>query len=130
MHPFHIAAREIRGVFRAVTPTHEHLRDRLLVALWTTLAVDVVATVAIYFVEHNAKGSAIKSIGSSLFWVSAQLLTISSQMPNPLTTAGRIIDIGLELWAMVVVTSMAGMFASFFHRRSVERAGPPQASSD
>jgi hypothetical protein len=35
-------------------------------------------------------------------------------MRNPVTTGGRIIDILLEIWAIVVVTGSAGSFASFF----------------
>ncbi|MDX6447595.1 MAG: hypothetical protein QOD08_58, partial [Gaiellaceae bacterium] len=30
------------------------------------------------------------------------------------TTGGRIVDVFLELWALVVVTGVAGAFAAFF----------------
>jgi hypothetical protein len=43
-----------------------------------------------------------------------QLLTVSSQIKNPLTTPGRLVDIGLEVWSIFVVTAVAGSFASFF----------------
>ena len=43
-----------------------------------------------------------------------QLLTVSSQIKNPLTTAGKIVDVGLEVWAIFVVTAVAGSFATFF----------------
>jgi hypothetical protein len=43
-----------------------------------------------------------------------QLLTVSSQLPNPLSAAGRVVDIGLELWAVIVVAGSAGALASFF----------------
>jgi hypothetical protein len=120
------ALQEIRNVARAATPTHEHLRNRLVAVFVITLVVDAVATVAIFYLERHAKGTEIKTIGSSLFWVSAQLTTVSSQLPNPLTPAARAIDIFLELYAITVVASVAGMFGSFFHRRSVERAGHPE----
>ena len=45
---------------------------------------------------------------------SVQLLTMSSQIKNPLTSAGRMVDIGLEIWALFVVTAVAGSFATFF----------------
>jgi hypothetical protein len=35
-------------------------------------------------------------------------------MKNPLTTGGRIVDVGLECWALFVLTAVAGSFASFF----------------
>lgn len=43
----------------------------------------------------------------------ALLLTVSSQLKNPLTSAGRVVDVALELWAVVVAGS-AGASASFF----------------
>jgi hypothetical protein len=43
-----------------------------------------------------------------------QLLTISSSITNPVTTAGKVIDVALEMWAIFVVTAIAGSFASFF----------------
>jgi hypothetical protein len=42
-----------------------------------------------------------------------QLLTVSSAISNPLTTFGKVVDIGLEMWAILVVTAVAGSFASF-----------------
>jgi hypothetical protein len=42
-----------------------------------------------------------------------QLLTVSSQISNPLTGWGRIIDVVLELWAVLVVAGSAGAFAAF-----------------
>jgi hypothetical protein len=42
------------------------------------------------------------------------LLTVSSQIKNPLTWGGKIVDIGLEIWAIFVVTVIAGSFATFF----------------
>jgi hypothetical protein len=43
-----------------------------------------------------------------------QLLTVSSQIKNPLTASGRIVDVFLEIWALFVVTAIAGSFAAFF----------------
>ncbi len=108
---------------RGSTATHEHLRDRLVVALLVTLIVDVVATYLAYRFERHGPKTDIHSLGSSLFWVSAQLTTVSSQMTNPVTTAGRVLDIGLEIYAIVVVMALAGAFGSFFQRRSIERSG-------
>ncbi len=43
-----------------------------------------------------------------------QLLTVSSQIKNPLTTGGRIVDVFLEVWVVLVVAGSAGAIASFF----------------
>jgi hypothetical protein len=114
--------REIRDVLRARTPTHLHLRDRLIFVTGATIAVDILASVLILLFERNAHGSAIQNIGDSIFWTTTQLLTVSSQMPNPISTPARIIDVLLEAYAISVVAVLAGSFGAFFHRRGVERA--------
>jgi hypothetical protein len=79
-----------------------------------------------YVLEHDERGSGFTTIGGALFWVSAQLTTVSSQMPNPVTTGGRILDIVLEVWAISVVATLAASLAAFFRARHVE-AGPGAA---
>jgi hypothetical protein len=119
---------EIRAILMAETPTHRHLRERLTGALFVTLLVDAVATVAAYYFERHGPKTDIHSIGTALFWVSTQLTTVSSQMTNPVTTAGRILDVLLEIYAITVVVALAGSFGAFFHRRSTERRGQASGS--
>jgi len=85
-----------------------------------TLALDAVATVLMYLFEHDARGSGFDDLGGALFWVSAQLTTVSSQMPNPVTTAGRVLDIVIEGWAISVVATLAASLTAFFHARHTE----------
>jgi hypothetical protein len=33
---------------------------------------------------------------------------------SPLTAAGRVVDVFLEIWALFVATAVAGSFAAFF----------------
>jgi hypothetical protein len=108
-------------VATAATPTHLHLRERLTVIALATVGVDVFASVAVYFLERHAPRTEIANIGDSLFWTTTQLLTVSSQLPNPISTGGRILDVFLQLWAISVVAALAGSFGAFFHRRGVER---------
>jgi hypothetical protein len=121
MRPLATAGREIAAVLRGETTTHRHLRDRLVAMFALSIVVDVVCGVLAWLFERNAQGTDIKSLGSGLFFSSTQLLTVSSQMSNPLTTAGRILDIGMEAYAITVVAALAGSFGAFFHRRSGER---------
>jgi hypothetical protein len=93
---------------------HRRLVARILIALGLTLLVDSVGTVAILAFEHGVKGGDIHSLGDALFFSTVQLLTVSSQIRNPLTAGGRIVDVGLEIWALFVVTAIAGSFAAFF----------------
>jgi ion channel len=93
---------------------HRRLVDRLTFVITATLVVDLLATVGIYFLERHASGTEVKSFGDALFFTTVQLLTVSSQLKNPLTTWGRVVDVGLELWAVVVVAGSAGAIAAFF----------------
>lgn len=124
MYPLAVLRRlaaETASVAGARTTTHRHLRDRIATAVLATLLVDVVAAIAVLHAERAAQGSDIHTYGQALFWTTTQLLTVSSSVVNPLTTLGRAIDVGLELWAITVVTTMAGAFGAFFHARSAER---------
>ena len=90
------------------------LRRRILEALALVAIVDAVGTVLMWIFERDVIGSAIDNLWDAFFFTTVQLLTVSSQMPNPVTTAGRIVDIMLELTALFLVTAIAGVFASFF----------------
>jgi hypothetical protein len=115
---------ELAMVLRGDSRTHRFLRSRLAFLLLSTLTLDVIATVLMYLLEHDARGTGFHTIGGALFWVSAQLTTVSSQMPNPVTPAGRVLDVFLELWAISVVATAAASIAAFFHARHLELTAP------
>ena len=95
---------------------HQRLLARLFLVVAATAVVDVVGTVLIYLLERHAHGSAVTSFGDALFFTTVQLLTVSSQLPNPVTGWGRVVDVGLELWAVLVVAGSAGAIAAFFQK--------------
>jgi hypothetical protein len=114
---------------RARTSTHEHLRSRLVSLLVASLAVDAVASVLIFLFERHAHGTQIATLGDAVFWTTTQLLTVSSQLPNPISTPARVLDVFLQAYAISVVAMLAGSFGAFFHRRSLERDPPDGAAS-
>ena len=93
---------------------HRRLAARLALVVIATLIVDIVGTVVMFLAERHAKGTQISTVGQAAFFVSAQLLTVSSSMTNPLTPIGRIVDLVLEVWAVLVVAGSAGAIASFY----------------
>jgi len=113
-------ASEVRMLVRGESHTHRFLRARLTFLAGATLLLDAVATVVMYLLEHDHRDSGFDDPGGALFWVSAQLTTVSSQMPNPVTTPGRMLDIVLEVWAITVAATLAGSLAAFFRARHVE----------
>jgi ABC-type uncharacterized transport system permease subunit len=99
---------------RTWSERHRRLLARLVIALTLTLIVDLSSAVVVWLVERGAKGTDIHTYGDALFFATVQVLTVSSSLKNPLTTAGRVIDVSLELWAVFVITAVGGSFASFF----------------
>ena len=124
-------AREDMGrVFTGKSPTHSDLRDRVLAIVTLTVIFDLIASLLIWMFERHQPGTDIRTFGDALFWVTSQLLTVSSSLRNPVGTGARILDVLLEIWAISVVAALAGSFAAFFHRRSRERHGPAQKQAD
>jgi hypothetical protein len=123
--PVRAGSQEVLKVARGVTPTHDHLRSRLIFIVVATVILAAVASVLVFFFERHVDGTGITTFGDSLFWTSTQLLTVSSQLPNPLSTPARVLDIFLQAYAISIVAMLAGSFGAFFHRRSIER-DPPQ----
>ncbi|MEP6910937.1 MAG: hypothetical protein ABI896_10970 [Actinomycetota bacterium] len=93
---------------------HQRLVARLGLVLAGTAVVDALGTVAVYFTERHAHGTQITSLGDALFFTTVQLLTVSSQIQNPFTIWGRVADVLLEIWAVLVVAGSAGAIATFF----------------
>jgi ABC-type phosphate/phosphonate transport system permease subunit len=115
------ATRELRAVLRGTTRTHERLRARIAFVTVVSLVLALVcAGLALWF-ENGAPQSEISNYGDALFWTSTQLLTVSSQLHNPVTTAGRVLDVLMEAYAISVVATLAGSFGAFFHARGRER---------
>lgn len=121
--------RDIWDVIRAATPTHSHLRGRLVSAMVVTLIVDLAGSAAIFALERHAPSGAIATFWDALYWTTSQLTTISSTLPNPVTAWGEVVSIGIDIYAITVVSTLAGMFSAFFYRRGEER-DPRNARSE
>jgi hypothetical protein len=116
----HRTAREVRGVLRAETPTHGHLRDRLVGVGTVTVVLDLVCAALALLFEHGAKGTQVANFGDALFWTSTQMLTVSSSLANPLTVGGKVLDVAMEAYAVTIVATLAGSMGSFMIRRARE----------
>ena len=114
------AAREFRDVLRAATATHRRLRDHLVTIALTTVGVDLLCAIAAFLLERHSQQTEVKTLGSAVFWTTTQLLTVSSQLKNPISAGGRILDIFMEIWAITVVAALAGAFGSFLQKRGQE----------
>ena len=93
---------------------HRRLLARIVIAITLSIAVDLVGAAAMWGFERGASGTQIHGFGDAVFFASVQILTVSSSVKNPVTHAGQVVDVALEVWAIFVVTAVAGSFASFF----------------
>jgi hypothetical protein len=114
------AAAEVRRVARGSTPTHGALRDRLVAIAVFTVGLDLICAALALLFEAHAGNTQINSYWSALFWTSTQLLTVSSQVQNPFSLGGRILDVGMEAYAITIVATLAGSIGSFLIKRARE----------
>jgi voltage-gated potassium channel len=110
VHPIFKEAQMVAGW----SERHKQVVGRVGLVFVATLVVDAFGTIAMYFFERHAAGTEIHTLGEALFFTTVQILTVSSQLKNPVTTAGRFVDVALEIWAVLVVAGSAGAIASFF----------------
>jgi ABC-type phosphate/phosphonate transport system permease subunit len=115
------AVREIGRVVRGATETHNRLRERIVALIGFTILVALVTAVIAWLLERHARGTEIHNFGDALFWTSTQLLTVSSSLKNPVTSGGKVLDVVMEIYAITVVSTLAGAFAAFLHSRGRER---------
>jgi ABC-type phosphate/phosphonate transport system permease subunit len=114
------AAREFRDVLRGATPTHRRLRDHLVTITVVTVGVDIFCAIVAFLLERQSAQTEIKTFGSAAFWTTTQLLTVSSQIKNPISFGGRILDVLMEIYAITVIATLAGAFGSFLQKRGEE----------
>ena len=113
-------AAEVREVLRAGTPTHSRLRDRLVAIAVATAGFDIMCAVLALLFEHGQQQTQIKSFGSALFWTTTQMLTVSSNIQNPISFPGRVLDVVMEIYAITVIGSLAGALGAFLVKRGEE----------
>jgi hypothetical protein len=108
-----VLAEELRRLF-TWEERHRRLFARLIIAFSLTVVVDIVGALLVWNWESGIKGSDVHGFPDALFFATVQVLTVSSAFKNPLTGAGKVVDVALELWAIGVVTAVAGSFSTFF----------------
>jgi hypothetical protein len=115
-----VALREAYNVARASTPTHRRLRDQLTAIALVTVGLDLICAVLGFLLERHGAQTEVKTFGSALFWTSTQLLTVSSSIKDPVSAGGRVLDVFMEIWAIMVIGTLAGAFGSFIQKRGEE----------
>jgi hypothetical protein len=104
-----------------MTVARGRFRSRIAKLAVASLVLDLVVAGAVLASEHGAP-HAFATYLDALFWTTTQLLTVSSQLPNPDRAITKVLDVILEAWAIIVVASLAATFADLLHHRTRHRA--------
>jgi hypothetical protein len=96
-------------------------RSRIAVLAGASIVLDLVAAGLAKWFEDDAPHR-FSTYLDALFWTTTQLLTVSSQLPNPEGTPTKVLDVILEAWAIIVVASLAVTFSDLLHHRTRHRA--------
>jgi voltage-gated potassium channel len=108
------AIREELARLLVVEERHRRLASRIALVMLATTVVDLLGAVAMDILEAGAAGSQIHTFGQALFFASVQVVTVSSSLSNPVTPAGRVVDVLLEIWGVLALTGIGGAVATFF----------------
>jgi hypothetical protein len=113
--------RELRMVVRGESHSHRILRSRIAAIVTMTFVVDLVGTTAAWLLERGDAHTGFTTWPGALFRTTTQLTTVSSQLPNPVTPGGKVLDVGLQLWGISFTVTLAASVFTFFLRRHHER---------
>jgi hypothetical protein len=91
-----------------------------VVIIVATVGVDLLFAIAAFLLERHSQQTEIKTFGSAVFWTTTQLLTVSSQIKNPISVGGRVLDVFMEIYAITVIAALAGALGSFLQKRGQE----------
>ena len=81
-----VVIREELTRLATVEERHRRLFARLLLAFVTSVVIFAAGTVLIWLLESGHRGGDIHGFGDAAFFTGVQLLTVSSQIKNPLTS--------------------------------------------
>jgi hypothetical protein len=104
-----------------MTVARRRFRSRVATLAGASVALDLV-TAGLAKLSEDGAPHAFATYLDALFWTTTQLLTVSSQLPNPEHAATKVLDVVLEAWAIIVVASLAATFSDLLHHRTRHRA--------
>jgi hypothetical protein len=118
--PHHHIQRTGRGLFEVIraseedSPAHAHFRGRIAAIIWVTALIDVLATVAVYLVEHGDQHTQMPRLFDAWLFTTSQLLT-GGAVDSAVTHGGKVLTVLFDVYALTAVAALAGSFGQFFH---------------
>ena len=109
------------NILRAKTRAHRHLRNRLLALFVVTVVMTLLFALGMFLIERNARGADIHSYATAVYWSTAQLLTYGSSLSDPVTHAGRILEITMDVYGLVVIGTLTASIGAYFIGRAEQQ---------
>ena len=71
-----------------------------------------------YFLDRNARRADIHSYATAVYWSTAQLPTYGSSLSDPVTHGGRILEIVMDVYGLVVIGTLVASIRAYFIGRA------------
>jgi len=113
--------RELRMIVQGESHSHRILRNRIAILVAMTFVIDLAGTTLAWLLERHDPHTGFTTWAGALFWTTTQLTTVASQLPNPVTPGGKVLDVGLQVWGISFTVTLAASVFTFFLRRHHER---------
>ena len=94
------------------------VKDELTVYCGLTVALLYLASVGIYYCEHDAQPEAFRSVFHAMWWAVCTLTTVGYGDVYPVTIAGRLFTFIILVLGLSVVAIPSGLIASALVKRS------------
>ncbi len=94
------------------------IRDELVVYFGLTVALLYLASVGIYYCEHDAQPEAFRSVFHAMWWAVCTLTTVGYGDIYPVTAAGKLFTFVILVLGLSVVAVPSGLIASAMVKQS------------
>lgn len=124
------ALRLVTVVLNLTRRTTDWARGRLAVYVSaTTVLLVVVAALAVLDAERGAPDASITSFGDALWWAAVTITTVGYGDLFPVTTAGRLVALGLMVGGIGLIGFVTGSLATWIVERVADRDRPQPATA-
>ena len=89
-----------------------YAREEIIIFFVATIIILYLASVGIYYFEHDAQPEAFRSIFDSMWWAVATLTTVGYGDVYPVTVGGKIFTFVILMCGLGVVAVPAGLISA------------------
>ena len=103
------------------------IKDELAVYFGLTVILIYLASVGIYYCEHDAQPDAFRSVFHSMWWAVSTLTTVGYGDVFPVTVAGKLLTFVILILGLGIVSVPSGLIASALMKQTkTEEKSAPQ----